>query len=67
MSGNVMCMRASTEGYLFLGLEDRSIKIFLKDQMLNDYSNLASMPVCFCPIEKFSVMVGFKEGLVAVY
>ena len=60
-------MSASTDGFLFLGLEDRSIKIFQKDQILNDYSNLTSVPVCFCPLERTAVMVGFKEGLVAVY
>jgi len=53
-------MKASADGYLFLGLDDRSIKIFLKDQMLNDYSNLAAVPTCFCQIDKSAVMVGFK-------
>lgn len=60
LSGNVICMKASADGYLFLGLDDRSIKIFLKDQMLNDYSNLAAVPACFCQIDKSAVMVGFK-------
>lgn len=59
LSAGIVCVEGVGE-FVYLGLDDRSVKIFGNESMVGDYPHLPNQPICICPIEKSSLIVGFK-------